>query len=179
MRWPIVGAIFRAVTNILDDLNFHLTIGFAAYFVIGYTLVYIIDGLTKKWLVVGSFCFLIGVGITFFEMMISSSREAAGSFMQHYQVGILLQSSGLLLLMKAAQKRKIVLWLRRLGPLTLGIYIIHPMIIETLQHFGITSLLFNPIISIPLLSLVIFSVASLIVYLLLKTPMKKILTTTG
>ncbi len=169
LRNTVVGAFYRALTNVHDDLNFHLTMGFAAYFVIGYEMVHFINISAHKCWILGCLCFFIGIVITFFEIMISNSKEAAGFFMQHYQVAILLQSAGILLIMKSLQGRKIVLWLGKISPLTLGIYIIHPMIIETLQRFGITSLSFNPVLFIPLLTLAIFTVAALIVYFLVRT----------
>lgn len=71
-----------------------------------------------------------------------------------------------LLILKTMKGKKIISWLGSMNSLALGIYIIHPMVIEILDNFRIISLLFNPIFSVPLLSLIIFSISGMIVYFL-------------
>ena len=114
LKPPIIGAIFRAFKNVQEDLDFHMTIGFVAYFAIGYLLVHSVDMMFQSGSIIGCFCLLTGVALTFFEIMLSNSKEAAGAFLQYYQVGILLQSSGMVLMMKALQGKKGVHWLRKI-----------------------------------------------------------------
>lgn len=171
--------MFRGLTNVHEDLNYHLTIGFVAYFVIGYVIVSHVSEKGYNYIPIGCLFFVLGAVFTFLEIMITNSEETVGSFLNYYQMAILLQSSGVILLFKSLQSRRIVGTLKMFSPLTLGIYIIHPMIIEILQKNNITSLTFNPIISIPLLSLAVFLVAGGITLLLRRSPLKLLLIHAG
>lgn len=179
LRYPVFGAICRAFINVHNDLHYHLSIGFTAYSVIGYVLVHRFDKQAYHGLPIGCFCALGGAAITFLEIMIANSKEAAGSFMQYYQVGILLQSVGVVLIMKMLTGKAIIHYLARMSPLCLGIYFVHPMIIETLQKIGISSVSFNPVIFIPFFSLVVFFAAAIISYMLIKTPLKMMIAISG
>lgn len=54
--------------------------------------------------------------------------------------------------------------------LTFGIYLIHPMILDSLNLIGISSVSFNPIISVPILSIAVFSISIFMAYLISKCP---------
>lgn len=174
LKHPIAGAVYQAFHNVAEDLNFHLTKGFAAYFVIGYVLVRRLRLPKRSCAVYGALLCLLGTAAVFLEIFFSASKEAALLFMRHDQLGILLQTGGLMLLARSLAGKQILGVLARLSPLTLGIYIIHPMIIESLQHFGISSLSFNPVFSVPALSLGILLAAGLVTRLFLATPAKNL-----
>lgn len=57
-----------------------------------------------------------------------------------------------------------------LSSITFGIYLCHDLFIMLLRHFGISTLSFPPMISVPLLSLGIFLCASLLAWPLSKLP---------
>ena len=176
---PVIGAVYRACSNVYSDLNFHITIGFVAYFVIGHWIVHRFNATRKRYMAYGVSCLIIGCVIVFLELRYCISKDAALMFMSHYQIGILLQSCGILLITKCLQDWRLIVFLARFSPLTLGIYIIHPIGIELLTKIGITSLSFNPVVSIPALSLSIFLIAGFIVWLLMKIPFVRLLMING
>jgi surface polysaccharide O-acyltransferase-like enzyme len=60
--------------------------------------------------------------------------------------------------------------LERISSLTLGIYLIHPIWIETLSWLGISTSSITPLISIPVISLATFTLCTLSAYLLFLIP---------
>ncbi len=176
---PVIGAIYRALSNVYSDLNFHFTAGFVAYFVIRHWIANRLNTSRNRYMAYGLSCLLTGSVIVFLELHYCISKDAALIFMSHYQIGILLQACGILMITKSLQDLRIIGFLTRFSPLTLGIYIIHPIGIELLTKFGITSLSFEPIVTITILSILIFLVTGLMVWLLIKTPFVKLLTIKG
>lgn len=57
-----------------------------------------------------------------------------------------------------------------LAPLTLGIYIIHPLFIESARYLSLKVENYNPILSIPLFTFIIFILSSFLIFILLKIP---------
>ena len=164
---PIVGSIYRAYNNVFEDLNYHFTVGFVTYLVIGHALAHRLVIKRRYNILLGIFFFLIGTFITLFEIKHAHSKDAAGTFMQHYQVGILMQVCGLFFLAKELSGRKIMTYLVKISPLTFGIYLLHPMILEILQKMGLTSLSFNPVIAVPVIALGIFIISGILVCVML------------
>jgi surface polysaccharide O-acyltransferase-like enzyme len=52
---------------------------------------------------------------------------------------------------------------KRLGSSTLGIYLVHPLCIDVLGLLGVSATLYNPILFVPILTIVVFSVSLVIV----------------
>ena len=175
----MIASVYRAFVNVHDDLNYHFTIGFVSYFVIGYVLANYIDSKRRKLVGTGLGLILIGTIITFLEIRYASSKETTVVFLQHYQPGIFLQACGIFLFAKALSGSAFLKFFVKISPLTLGIYMLHPMIIEMLQKCGFTSLSFNPMIAVPILSLGIFFLSAIIIFILMKTPCKRILLLNG
>ncbi len=63
--------------------------------------------------------------------------------------------------------------LRRLSKYSFGVYLVHPAVIELLQHFGIDTFFCNAFFSVPLLALFVFAVSTAISVLLNHLPIVK------
>ncbi len=61
----------------------------------------------------------------------------------------------------------------KIALLSLGIYLVHPFFLDTLNYFGISGRLFLPVISIPLLALVAFALSLSASFMLSKIPWLK------
>lgn len=57
-----------------------------------------------------------------------------------------------------------------IAPATLGIYVAHPLVLWCLRHVGISTSLCTPIISIPLMTTVVFLLAYILVAVMLRVP---------
>ncbi len=60
-----------------------------------------------------------------------------------------------------------------LAPLTLGIYIVHPLFIESARYLSLKVENYNPILSIPIFTFIIFLLSSLLIFILQKIPYVK------
>lgn len=133
LQLPIIGALYRAFDNVTADTFFYLTLGFVSYYMFGYIIVHHLT-ISNNWqFATAMICLLIGTAIVFLEIRFSVSKEAAGLFLRYYQVGIAAQACGIMIMAKGLRGKKIVRHFAQLSPLTLGIYMIHPLIIEILQ----------------------------------------------
>ena len=63
--------------------------------------------------------------------------------------------------------------LRKMSKYSFGVYLVHPMVIELLQHFGIDTFSCNAFFSVPLLAVFVFAVSALISALLNAIPFIK------
>ena len=59
---------------------------------------------------------------------------------------------------------------KTISSLTFGIYLIHPMILDSLNLIGISSVSFNPVISIPILAIAVFSISLFMASLISRFP---------
>ena len=173
LQIPAVGVGYRVFFNIVDDINFHLTIGYVSYLVIGYAISSNKYYCNSRTFLIGTTMVILGTLLAGLEIKQAVSKEAAGVFMQYYQVSIVLQSCGIMMIAKALSGTKIVHFLATLSPLMLGIYLVHPLIIEVMQKQGITSMMFNPICSVPVLTFLVFSIAAIIIKIMMTTPLER------
>lgn len=70
-------------------------------------------------------------------------------------------------------KTKYSIMLKYVSDCTLGIYLIHPMILESFGRHGITVFSFNPVISVPLICISITCLCLVVVSVLKKIPLVK------
>ncbi len=164
---PIVIAVFNGLKNVFSDSKFSFTLGFVSYYMFGYWMRHT-KRFDNKGLIVGVVLFVIGSIVLYFELRLAKSKETASLFLQYDNFAILLQAIGIFAFVKnfRISHYSFVKW----SSLSLGIYLLHPFVIELLQHFSITSLSFNPVISVPVLSIFIFIVSMLISAILIRIP---------
>jgi surface polysaccharide O-acyltransferase-like enzyme len=62
---------------------------------------------------------------------------------------------------------------RSLSLLTLGVYLIHPIFIETIQYFKLGPLNFYPAVSIPIISIIVFSSSLIAAWVIYQVPYLK------
>jgi surface polysaccharide O-acyltransferase-like enzyme len=70
-------------------------------------------------------------------------------------------------------------WLQRsaswLAPTTLGIYVIHPLVLTGLGEIGFTPFFVHPILGIPLMTSAAFLLSGLFIYLMQRLPVARCL----
>lgn len=60
--------------------------------------------------------------------------------------------------------------IRALAPLTLGVYLIHPLWLWSLAEFSVTDLTIHPVVGIPVTTMLAFTLSAMSAALLAKTP---------
>jgi surface polysaccharide O-acyltransferase-like enzyme len=153
--------------------------GWTGFFVLG---VYLLKNKTQPWtiwlcLITGLAVAVIGDGIVPLYM----GAQATGFFHDYLSFNVIIASAALFLLLASVPASKIqtgnsivnrlVCWM---GKNTLGIYLVHVMVLETIEYgylgVQLNMNLVSPIVEVPLLVAVTLAVTSLIVYALNKVP---------
>ena len=174
IRSSVVASFYRGTINLIDDMHFHLTLGYTAYYLLGYWIVNCWkEGEKPREFMIGLFTFLLGVLILAIGVRYASSKKTAGLFLYYYQVWIFVQACGAMIIARSLAGMKFIKILAGMSPSTLGIYIVHPVIIEVLQRIGITTLSFNPWFSVPILAFLVFIMSAVITKLILASSFRR------
>ena len=166
---PLIGALYRALTNITEDLHLHLVLGFVGYFAAGYAIHQIRFKNKKKAMICGILLLLFGTVIVFLGLRASGSTEMALTYLKYYQFGILLQAIGVFVIFQQLGDCGFTHCISKVSPLSLGIYLIHPFILEVLNRFDVSTLSFATEASVFVLAVIVFLCSALITKLLLIT----------
>lgn len=142
--------------------------GYIGYLVLGYYL----SNLTIRHKFVPVIITIIGMGITIYGTYYLTHKKNAfsGYFYNYLSPNVLLSSVGVFLILKQIEIKnntikKLILFF---SSQSFGIYLVHVLILTLLSKFGINWIFTNPIISIPITSLICFSLSSLTIYLIRK-----------
>ena len=168
----------KFVSTIVSSINGYMDLqflgGWTLYFVLGYYIGH--TEFSKKKAQVIYFC----AGMVFLFTVIATVGfyvwygEPMGILSYEYP-NIVIWGAGVFLLFKEKVsklsfsencKKRIF----SLSKLTFGIYLIHVLILRILYQVGFGILLFHPIISVPIVSLVTFIFAALVIWIIRKIP---------
>ncbi len=179
-----IGTVFEPFMKIfLPNVGFNPVMfvftGWAGTFLLG---VYLLNRRVSSWklclcVIAGLLIAVIGDGVA----PLFAGAQATGFFHEYLSFSIILASAGVFLLLAAVPKSKVendnstisrfVNWV---GKNTLGIYLVHIMVLETLEagYLGLTVNMstVSPIIEIPLITAITFVLTVAIVYALKKVP---------
>ncbi len=158
----------------LGKLDLNLPLGFSGYYVLGYVLN--TCELSKRQLkgiyIAGIFGLFMTIALTAYA---SFRTQEHIHFYGNHTVNTLSVAVSVFLLAKqiwpknpSSPKRQTILM--RLSKNSFGVYLVHIFIIDILKIYGITTLSFNPIMSVPVISLFVFLISNLISSVLNKIP---------
>ena len=175
----IDGDLGYSVSQVTGNLYFYFTFGFVGFYVLGYYLNRIDTAHKLKWplYILG----IIGALSTIALTVIFSRRNQAaeGSLCWYLSVNVFLFSMGVFAFAKnnwnhinvSPSVKGIV---QKMSKYSFGVYLVHVLVMEQLDIlFGINSLAFNPIISVPVISLLIFVISYMISAVLHHIPVLK------
>jgi len=158
--------------------------GYGGYFVLGYILGKI--NLSKKWFFVSFFVIIALIGFTAYGTFYLSDgdNEFNGYLYEYLSLNIILCSTTAFILIKylfdviIIIKSKIILKsIRTLSSASLGIYLIHPILLYYLENnnlgFSLSALSGNPILFIPITTVIVFSLSFVVIWTLQKIPLIK------
>lgn len=161
----IIGLKFTGPSSILNEFiskfRMEFVLGYSGYFVLGYLLKRIcIQKKTEIILYVLGFC---GLAITVFAgAWMARIEQSTNIFSDELTVNVLMMTVAVFVFVKQHWNRplkseKSMRLLSYISKCTFGAYLVHPLLIDCLKRFaGITNLSFNPIISVPVLALLVF-----------------------
>ena len=153
-------------------------LGFTVYFVGGYYLSR--RSFSRREEIV---LYCVGIAALLFSIIapaaLSRAQGAANpTFYSYNDLNVLCTSVPIFVFAKQhlnfpRMSEKAYALVRKLSKYSFGVYLVHPMVIELLQHFGIDTFSCNAFFSVPLLAVFVFAVSALISALLNAIPFVK------
>ena len=161
------------VAKMLGNIRYEL-VGFSGYFLLGYFLSKKKCPRIRKSLLLFVLLLVIGVATFIGRTHAISVGEPTGILYGYMMLPVFLEAVLIFIIffnMKLEVSDKIASFIASVSKCTLGIYLLHPFIIEHLKSwFGITTVSFNVWLSVPIISIIIFVVGMLVTFGLLKIP---------
>lgn len=161
----------QTVSSWISQLDIRIVLSYASYYVLGYCLktcalpvaaelaVYALGAAGAVWTVWGT-------------AWLSQINGARFTFYNYNSPNIALMSAAVFLLFRRLPLRnESGGWISALSSITFGIYLCHDLFLMLLRHFGVSTLSFPPVLSVPLLALGVFLCAALVAWLLSKIPL--------
>ena len=166
------------LSYIVDSTKVNLVLGYSGYFVLGYLLNKIRISKKAEYIIyaLGVFGAIFTIIAT---MLMSGYKNSADTFFyKNLTINVLFEAIAVFVFFKQhlnkRVKRKTEKKILFLSKCTLGIYLVHPLIIFVLNDaFGLNTASFNPILSIPILVVLVASISLTISAILNKIPFIK------
>lgn len=160
----------QALEGNFNLLNPKILIGFVFYFMLGH-YINIKDINTKHVMLIvisglaGFICIIFG---TYYSTSLQNSFD--GSFYHYLNICVLFEAIAAYYLVKHVSLRHNVKIIKLLSKTSFGTYLIHLMLMETCISCGIDTLIISPILSIPLMVIILYIISTLICLVLLQIP---------
>ena len=185
LLWVIFGSILpllRTLPAVNDsaaglsaDFQMHFVTGYTGYFVLGYYLckTELSPKIRKIIYILGIIGFAVTVTGTYIWSV--STGKAVKSLYNNFMPNVLLQSVAVITFFKyevskikwSEKQLKII---TKISALSFGMYLFHDLINILFKETGFTTLLYNPILSVPCNTLIVFFVSLAVTYGLSKIP---------
>lgn len=152
--------VVEAFDKVYSNMNFHFTLGYAYYYVLGYYLHNFHEekeGTLKKWACIGLISYIAIVFMT--NWYSTKIGEANTLFYENFAITVLLISVAIFLFgkyrlskieLEDSRKKQ----LKSFSKYTFGMYLVHAFVIDKLELLGLNTLTANPIIMICFLTLI-------------------------
>lgn len=167
--------IFSDLVKIRDNIGFYLTLGYSSYFVLGYWLSQKKFQLKTKKIIY--FFSVLGFIITILgSTIISKYKMQPFGLYNEFLPNVLLESIGVFIFIKnfaLKNKFKYENKIYKLSKYSFGIYLVHVLIIGILKKAGINTLMINPIISVPVIAIIVFIISLIISMVMNNIPILK------
>ena len=163
------------VNEDIKYLNLHMVMGYTGYFILGYLLH--TKALAKKIRIIIYVLGCAGLLVTVVATTVVSMKAGKPSmfFLDYLSPNVLCMSCAVFCFAKEhfniAKHERTKTVLKNLSEATFGLYLIHVLIITIFSHFfNISSISFDAIISVPVVSVLIYLISMLISLGLTKIP---------
>lgn len=161
-------------TSLLAKMMFQIPMGYSFYFVLGYYLNSLT--LTKRISFTSAIIFIFGIAattcLTYFVSV--NAGEGLQTFYKYLSLPVCIASVGAFLLGKsvcnviAVNKPHPII--KALSASTLGVYMIHIIVLDWLKSIGLYSMAFNPLFAIPATALAAIAISYTIAFIMSKIP---------
>jgi surface polysaccharide O-acyltransferase-like enzyme len=141
------------------------------YYLCGYIICNINISLPKLILLIAILLSIIFTCIGCFALVKFFNTQPGFYFYDNLSITVIPMSIFVILLLKKLSNPIFdVDMTKRISGLTLGIYLVHPAIKETFAFLGFKATFFNPVVSIPIYSLILFAISLCVAWIINKIP---------
>lgn len=178
---PLVDYIWlnlltSVILSQLDRVGMEVVCGFSFYYVLGYYLsVRSFSQKMKVIIYIGALAGTMGMCILTWWASVATGAPYTG-FLDEMSLTTMLQSVGIFLLIKNVKWKmsdKVQKTLRVLSKWSFGIYLVHELVIKTLEKWGFTLEICHPAISVPFVAVTVFVISMMISMILNQMPFFK------
>lgn len=157
---------YRYIANFISQIEFHFLLGYTSYFLLGYYLNKTeLSGRTRLLLYV--LCAVGFVGTVIASNRISVFKASTVTiFYKEFTLNVLFEAVGVFVFVKYALRRLearlggfVLKLITLLSKYSFGIYLVHVLVLELLKRAGITTVSFNPVFSVPVISAAMFLIS--------------------
>ena len=164
---------FSSLAKNVSTMNMSLVAGYSSYFVLGKILRDVEFSSAQRTLV-----YALGAGGGVFTAVLNAlvslkTGHPSQNYMQWISVNVLCESVAVFTLFKrmkpcgtAAKK-----FIATAADCSLGIYLVHIFVLDTFKAHGISTLAFNPALSVPIVALALFAVSFALTFCLKHIPL--------
>lgn len=165
-----------ALNSEVKNMNMHLVVGYVGYFIGGYYLSE--TDFSRKQRIAIYIAGLIGVASTILLTYAATikSQTVVKYYFGNYTVNVMLEAVAIFVFFKYHNFKsdKIYKFILKLSKYSFGAYLVHPLILEILdKSFGINARIFNPLVSIPVLAIIVFTISTIISLIVSYIPVLK------
>lgn len=165
--------------EIMNNINLHMILGYTLYYLLGYYLDKIdIKSRNFKYIcILGTLGFIATI---VFSIILSKYTQKPNSlFYGNLTINVLLEAICVFTLFKKYINKinlniKIQNIISKISKYCFGIYLVHVLIIELLDRYlSLNTLLFNPFLSVPIISIIVFIISLIISFVINQIPILK------
>jgi len=165
--------------EIMNNINLHMILGYTVYYILGFYL-------DKTDITAHKFKYICILGILgfiatiVFSVILSKYTQNANAlFYDNFTINVLLEAIFIFTVLKKYVNKinlniKIENIISKLSKYCFGIYLVHILIIDYIDRiFNFNTLSFNPFLSVPLISIIVFIISFLISFIMNHIPILK------
>ncbi|MBE5910036.1 acyltransferase [Pseudobutyrivibrio sp.] len=154
--------------TILGYINISIVLGYSSYFILGYCIEKVCIKQRGKLVV-----YIVGIMGFVFTIVVDwivaiKTNEPCSRYYDNFCVNVLAESVAVYVWFKSKVFPEIVYkFCEKVAKYSFRIYLVHALIIELLNiRFSVTPVIFNPLISIPVISFVVFLISFFISFII-------------
>ena len=167
---PIVSVINKKI----QVMDIKLVLGYTGYFVLGYFL-NSVDLTKKKRIAIysgGIMGFLLTILLQ--TALVLETQQHTQSYYGYLTLNVFLSTVAVFVCFRNLKVFSISnIIVQKLSKYSLGVYFVHVFILNLLKDLGLNTLLFNPVLSVPLITMIIYCLSVCVIAVLHRIPILK------